>query len=176
MKTSDLKSAPNSRHSIMHCIVKACRKGHATAAAAAAGVRKAINTKYPHCDVINDEQWNESGAKFKKRNNSQPYEYLILVLLMNAWNCVPLTRNTLWNRNDYYIRDKWVLTTLVFSLNKHRKTNDAVLHVRCILGLSTAPLTPKFCILYIYLTNIGTEYFKHRIYSPFFLFKMKFVS
>ena len=121
MKTSDLKSAPNSRHSIMHCIVKACRKGHATAAAAAAGVRKAINTKYPHCDVINDEQWNESGAKFKKRNNSQPYEYLILVLLMNAWNCVPLTRNTFWYRNDYYIRDKWVLTTLVFSLNKHRK-------------------------------------------------------
>ena len=23
-------------------------------------------------------------------------------------------------------------------------------------------------ILYIYLTNIGTEYFKHGIYSPFF--------
>jgi len=24
------------------------------------------------------------------------------------------------------------------------------------------------CILYIYSTNIGTEYFKHGIYSPFF--------
>ena len=32
----------------------------------------------------------------------------------------------------------------------------------------TAPLTPKRCILYIYSTNIGTEYFKHGIYSPFF--------
>jgi len=32
----------------------------------------------------------------------------------------------------------------------------------------TAPLTPKFFILYIYSTNIGTEYFKHGIYSPFF--------
>ena len=32
-------------------------------------------------------------------------------------------------------------------------------------------------ILYIYSTNIGTEYFKHGIYSPFFfLFKMQFVS
>jgi len=31
-----------------------------------------------------------------------------------------------------------------------------------------APLTPKCCILYIYSTNIGTEYFKHGIYSPFF--------
>jgi len=32
----------------------------------------------------------------------------------------------------------------------------------------TAPLTSKRCILFIYSTNIGTEYFKHGIYSPFF--------
>ena len=32
----------------------------------------------------------------------------------------------------------------------------------------TTPLTSKRCILYIYSTNIGTEYFKHSIYSPFF--------
>ena len=32
----------------------------------------------------------------------------------------------------------------------------------------TAPLTFKRCILYIYSTNIGTEYFKHALYSPFF--------
>ena len=41
----------------------------------------------------------------------------------------------------------------------------------------TAPLTSKRCILCIYSTNIGTEYFKHVLYSPFFfLFKMQFVS
>ena len=41
----------------------------------------------------------------------------------------------------------------------------------------TAPLTSKRRILYIYSTNISTEYFKHGIYSPFFsLFKMQFVS
>jgi len=40
----------------------------------------------------------------------------------------------------------------------------------------TAPLTSKRCILHIYSTNIGTEYFKHGIYSLFFLFKMQFVS
>ena len=33
----------------------------------------------------------------------------------------------------------------------------------------TAPLTSKHCILYIYSTNTGTEYFKHGVYSPFFL-------
>jgi len=31
-----------------------------------------------------------------------------------------------------------------------------------------APLTSKCCILYIYSTNIGTEYFKHGLYSPVF--------
>jgi len=40
----------------------------------------------------------------------------------------------------------------------------------------TATLTSKRCILCIYSTSIGTEYFKHGIYSPFFLFKMQFVS
>jgi len=32
----------------------------------------------------------------------------------------------------------------------------------------TAMQTSKRCILYIYSTNIGTEYFKHGIYYPFF--------
>ena len=40
----------------------------------------------------------------------------------------------------------------------------------------TEPLTSKRFILYIYSTNIGTEYFKHALYSPFFLLKMQFVS
>ena len=32
----------------------------------------------------------------------------------------------------------------------------------------TATLTSKSCILYIYSTIIGAEYFKHDTYSPFF--------
>ena len=32
----------------------------------------------------------------------------------------------------------------------------------------TALLNSKRCILYIYSINIGTENFKHSIYSPFF--------
>ena len=34
-----------------------------------------------------------------------------------------------------------------------------------------APLTSERCILYIYSTNIVTEYFKHGIYSPSFFFQ-----
>jgi len=37
----------------------------------------------------------------------------------------------------------------------------------------TAPLTSKRCILYIYSTNISTEYFKCGVYCPFFLFKIQ---
>ena len=32
----------------------------------------------------------------------------------------------------------------------------------------TTLLTSERCILYIYSTNIGSEYFKHALYSPFF--------
>jgi hypothetical protein len=32
----------------------------------------------------------------------------------------------------------------------------------------TTPLTYRRCILYIYSTNIRTEYFKHAAHSPFF--------
>ena len=41
----------------------------------------------------------------------------------------------------------------------------------------TAPLTSKRCMSHFYSTNIGTEYFKRGIYSPFFfLFKMQLLS
>ena len=36
-----------------------------------------------------------------------------------------------------------------------------------------APLTSKRCILYIYTTNIETEYFKHGVCSPFFFLSSK---
>ena len=41
-------------------------------------------------------------------------------------------------------------------------------HIQSVLKLYTAPLISKRCTLYIYSTNIVTEYFKHGIYSPFF--------
>ena len=40
----------------------------------------------------------------------------------------------------------------------------------------TAPLTSKRCILYIYSTNICTEYFKHALCFQFFSLQMQFVS
>jgi len=49
---------------------------------------------------------------------------------------------------------------------RHQKVNPLTPNdtYRC----RTAPLTSKIFILYVYSTNIGTEYFKHGIYSQFF--------
>jgi hypothetical protein len=57
----------------------------------------------------------------------------------------------------------WCLNSVIFSATSiNRLTpNDPYMG-------RTAPLTSKRCILYIYSTNIGTEYFKHALYSPFF--------
>ena len=66
-------------------------------------------------------------------------------------------------------RDSWrALVTAVMNINR-LTPNDPYMG-------RTAPQTSKRRILYIYSTNIGTEYFKHALYSPFFLFKMQFVS
>ena len=75
------------------------------------------------------------------------------------------TRSICWGKGGRCVR----LTTLprsctvvIKSGNVNRLTpNDP--YMGC-----TAPLTSKRCILYIYSTNIGTEYFKHALYSPFF--------
>ena len=72
----------------------------------------------------------------------------------------------------YYIIIKfWNFTEFTWYNNINPLTpND--LHIS-----RTAPLTSKRCILYIYSTKVGTEYFKHALYSPFFfIFKMQFVS
>ena len=62
------------------------------------------------------------------------------------------------------IRLKWILEETV------RERSDWInpLTPNDPFNGRTAPLTSKRCILYIYSTNIGTEYFKRGIYSPFF--------
>ena len=46
--------------------------------------------------------------------------------------------------------------------------NCLLIESKYLIVWRTALLTSKRCILYIYSTNIGTEYFKHALYSPFF--------
>ena len=53
------------------------------------------------------------------------------------------------------------IKTHVFMFNNPLKPKDAYV-------VRTPPLTSRHCILYIYSTNIPTEYFKHAAHSPFF--------
>ena len=56
---------------------------------------------------------------------------------------------------------------MIFGLNTHLELFNPLTPNDPYSG-RTAPLTSKRCILYIYSTNIGTEYFKHVTYCPFF--------
>ena len=98
---------------------------------------------------------------------SGPLYFIARVFVYSCWvlNLNPLTWKIWWAPNNASI---WQMG---FILEFNPLTpNDTY-------GGRTAPLTSKRCILYIYSTNTGTEYFKHGIYSPFFfLFKMQFVS
>ena len=90
-------------------------------------------------------------------------------------------------RSQLFINIKMILYYVTYCICHHElreKIDEAWFQRRGKLGLywyginrltpndpymgRTAPLTSKRCILYIYPTNIGTEYFKHALYSPFF--------
>jgi len=67
-----------------------------------------------------------------------------------------------WSQN--FVDGSWWLTPWVL---KGQSTLFNPLTPNDHYSGRTAPLTCKRCILYIYSTNIGTQYFKHRIHSPF---------
>ena len=93
---------------------------------------------------------------------------LVLVLVLGVCVCVCVCQ--CW----WYCTIKYTTTSLLWSglldiYNINPLTPNDLYISR------TTPLTSKCCILYIYSTNVGTEYFKHALNSPsFFLFKMQF--
>ena len=88
------------------------------------------------------------------------------LLIMTAEKII---KNSEFGKNKYFcVYSKYVIIILNNNIEKYvllifnRLTpNDP--YMGC-----TAPLTSKRCILYTYSTNIGTEYFKHALYSSFF--------
>ena len=64
---------------------------------------------------------------------------------------------TLRHRVSYYTRNYFIFFNLINPLTPNDPYSGR-----------TEPLISKRCILYIYSTNIGTEYFKHGIYCSFF--------
>ena len=84
----------------------------------------------------------------------------------------------------YVITCTAVCTVPALQQWRHCHRHFSSLFVKFIITLTpndpysgrTAPLTCKHCILYIYSTNINTEYFKHGTYPPYFPLQKQFVS
>ena len=94
---------------------------------------------------IHTSFWN--GSCFKSLRQSDALD-------LNCSQCISVTPDT-----DIII--KYIFSwQFIYGLNR-LTPNDPCMG-------RTTPLTSKRCILYIYSTNIGTEYFKHTLYSPFF--------
>ena len=62
----------------------------------------------------------------------------------------------------------WILNTPIHAVSVKQIHNINPLMPNDHYRGRTTPLTSKRCNLNFYSTNIGTEYFKHGIYSPFF--------
>jgi hypothetical protein len=93
----------------------------------------------------------QTAVKEVKVNNGMP---------LAALDCIAQTQSIVQN---------YMPTTMVYSpILSVRSNNVNPLKPNDTYRGRTAPLTSKRCVLYIYSTNIGTEYFKHSIYSPFF--------
>ena len=75
-------------------------------------------------------------------------------------NCIGTKYNQLLSAYVFLINTFQCLTAVSPKINR-LTPNDPYMG-------RNAPLTSKRCILYIYSTNIGTEYFKRALYSPFF--------
>ena len=63
------------------------------------------------------------------------------------------------------------------SNNVEKKYESLTFYEPCVLYIGRAYHYPPNVAFYIFFsTNISTEYFKHAAHSPFFLFKMPFIS
>ena len=130
------------------------------------GKRQVTRTLW-HVTVLHHNSW------WKRRLNPKPHStsavhitfYILIQRMRWAEHVAPVRE-----RRDVYrillcgpegkrplgrTRRRWEYNIYPFTLNDHYSGR-------------TAPLTSKHCTLYIYSTNIVTEYFKHGIYSPFF--------
>ena len=111
----------------------------------------------------------------------QMYFCLLLIYRVSQEKCarlregVPYVKVYRYNQNTYV--QSWTVTEImaseVWNFDSCYTLIDYQIHINLLTPNDdysgrTAPITSKCCILYIYSTNIGTEYFNHGIYSPFF--------
>ena len=80
---------------------------------------------------------------------------------------IDLARNNKYLSVNQHSRGPEISRTVCKTKSSHLNLSVNRLTPNDLYISRTTPLTSKRCILYIYSTNIGTEYFKHSLYSSF---------
>ena len=104
------------------------------------------------------------------------YEHIVVKFMYDFFGCdycILLTINMLWHVEVTFIQ---LLNLLKVSMSIYVYVRWVYLVIKSYNPLTpndlymsrTTLLTSKRFILYIYSTNVGTKYFKHALYSPFF--------
>ena len=127
------------------------------------------------CCVFSRCFWNSSMHWKKKQSiscllltNTESHTFLRIIVAWNAYNLFKWQFSYIYIYIYIYIlpSKRILIPAQIFPCQRKRYINP--LTPNDPYRGRTAPLTSKRCILNIYSTNIGTEYFKHDVYSPFF--------
>ena len=116
---------------------------------------------------MNVKNYVHSLAVFKHTSNIflLPTKSCVLCILFLPWSRL-LSDMHVWHS---LLSMTLFHTTLMIMLNSLKcRTLTFSRLMTYIYICRTAPLTSRCSILYIYSTNIRTEYFKHAVYSPVF--------
>ena len=124
----------------------------------------ASSTLHRSCAVLKCRLYNRRIQKTEERQSSKDYTYSKCVLCYRvpfysvyeygSWHSFFF----FWHMKPAYTWNAVPVYALQVNLTFRRLTST-------IVDYRTANI--QNCILYIYSTNIGTEYFKHGVYSPF---------
>jgi len=121
-------------------------------------------------------KWRNFLTRYRVVNLSRPNLRHRTLLLHSAFRWITSIINQQLHLHKLHIKHLKALKIILYIPKKPIFINFAHIAVLTIHPLTpndpysgrTAPLTSKRCILYIYSTNTGTEYFKHGIHSRYF--------
>ena len=133
-----------------------CKMSTCSPEAASRGVHCSPRVRVPSSKSRTACKWSPSGCPSTVSNKSQ-----LSIVGAACWR--PTVSRLVWTQKWNKLKKFWYFADCAsqYIYLNLLTPNDPYMG-------RTAPLTSKRCILYIYSTNTGTEYFKHALYSPSF--------
>ena len=117
-------------------------------------------------DEVNELEWKNNHVAYRNTRSVLLFFVASVIFAYLLYKLYACTRN---RTAVWFCREATLMTpTDVGQDDEESTVNISPLTPNDPYRGRTAPLTSRRCILYIYSTNIGTEYFKQCIYSTFF--------